>query len=112
MTTAYANDDKHFTLFKHDVNDAFTKPFLKQVDVIVTEGRLGPIVKERTHLSKEQQYKEMMSNIDRIVDLYTAFLENAKIPFAGVPMIITVPVYLSLPAPFIEERITTSAQSL
>ncbi len=112
LGTKYAQENKHFTLFKHNVNNRFTKPFLKQVDVIVSEWRLWPILKERNHLNKEQQYQEMMGNIEVIVTLYTSFLENAKMSFAWVPIIITVPVYLALPAPFVEERITEAAKKM
>ena len=41
QTTPYYQNSK-ITLFKHDVTNPFTKPFLKNVDIIVTEGWLGP----------------------------------------------------------------------
>jgi hypothetical protein len=37
-----------FTVFKHDVAEPFDHPVVKKVDVIVTEGWLGPVVGRKT----------------------------------------------------------------
>lgn len=109
-TTTYADPTKHFTLFKHDVLEPFTKPFLQQVDVIVTEGWLGPVVKSQ-NIENKGQTALLIKNIDEIVTVYRGFLDNTKKDLAQVPIIMTVPVYSRL-GDVIEQRITAFATSI
>jgi len=85
--------DKKITEFKHDVRDPFTKPFLSQVDVIVTEGRLGPVLKDRQR-HRKQELEMLEKNKGEIVKLYTEFLQQIYSSAMKVPIVITLPVYL------------------
>ena len=62
--------DYRMTLFKHDVTQTFKKPFLRDVDCIVSEGWLGPLVSGRTHAAALQE------NIPKIANVYQGFLHN------------------------------------
>lgn len=97
------------TEFKHDVNDEFDKPFLDNVDVIVTEWRLWPVVKQEMLKHKNQTEKILKDNLWDIVNIYTAFLTNTKKKLTDVPIIMTVPEYLRLDQPIISDRITEAA---
>lgn len=109
LSTPYAHDDRHMTLFKHDVLDPFTKPFLQHVDVIVTEWRLGPVIKKAQRWHTLAQQDAMMENIEKIVHVYKGFLENAKDVFVGKPLVMTIPVYHTR-GDVIEQRITGYAR--
>ena len=100
------------TLFKHDVNDEFSKPFLDKVDMIVTEWRLGPVVKQEMLKHKNQTHTILKDNLWSIVELYSAFLTNTKKAVPHVPIVMTVPEYLRLDHPIISDRITEAATEL
>lgn len=86
-STAYADAAKHITLFKHDVLQPFTHPVLEHVDLIVTEGWLGPVVKKTTRLPELQEHAE------KIMHLYEQFFHHIQQACPGVPVVITVPNY-------------------
>ena len=65
----WAKDDK-ITLFKHDVFKPFSKGFLKNVDAVVSEGWLGPVIKSGLDLQRLAQIAKKVS------DTYEAFLKN------------------------------------
>lgn len=92
-STIYHQKDRHMTLFKHDVTKLFTKTFLSYVDVIVSEWRLGPVVKKSLKNNGAVFKKKQSENIDRIVHVYGWFLRSAKKMFVNVPIVITIPVY-------------------
>ena len=58
------------TLFNHDVTQAINKPFLKYVNCIVTEGRLGHIITAKT---KPHEIEEYALEIEK---LYKAWINN------------------------------------
>lgn len=86
--TPYNQPEPKFTLFKHDVKDAFDQPFLKHVNLIVTEGRLGPVVKQNLGDN------ESRVNQDKIFDLYKQFLENVGGFYEHITLVFTVPYYI------------------
>ena len=55
-TQSHYHDHNHLTIFKHDIYDTFTHPLLHQVNAIVTEGWLGPIVSHQTTRSQYHDY--------------------------------------------------------
>jgi hypothetical protein len=63
---------------------------LDNVDVIVTEGWLGPVV--RNFQSRETRKPELMK---KVAEVYTGFLKNYALRFQDkkVPLVITIPVY-------------------
>ena len=85
--TSYADSTKHFTLFKQDVLQPFTHPILKQVDVIVTEWRLGPVIKKSTRLP------ELHDHAEKIIALYEQFFSHIREACPGVPIVVTIPNY-------------------
>ncbi len=101
ITTKFFDSTKRITFFKHDVNDPFEQPFLKHVDAIVTEWRLGPVVNGQV----VRDSALVKQNIDEIHKLYFAFLKNAQNVFKGKPIVFTIPVYLFLDRPLVEDRI-------
>ena len=109
-TTEYAHEDRYLTLFKHDVLEPFTKWFLQAVDVIVTEGWLGPVVKS-SNADNRGQHALILKNIEDIVAVYRGFLDNAKNGLTWVPIVMTVPVYDRL-GDVIEQRITKFAKGI
>ena len=78
-----------FTVFKHDVTKVFTQPFLKKVDVVVTEWRLGPMVNNQlTHTRKENEWRDIIADIDRV---YIWFLEHFHVINPDATIVITYP---------------------
>jgi hypothetical protein len=73
-TQTYAKPSIPLDIFQHDI----TKPFptknipLNKDILIVTEGRLGPIVREQSTHSQIQGYQ------DEVFRLYTKFLDMIK----------------------------------
>lgn len=80
-----------FTIFKHDVTEPFDHPVVKKVDVIVTEGWLGPVVGRKT------REPELLVHAEKINALYTTFLSNMHRVIPQVPVVITLPSYTRLP---------------
>ncbi len=72
QTTPYYQNSK-ITLFKHDVTNPFTKPFLKNVDIIVTEGWLGP------SLRWKRIYSALIKDIfEKVKEVYISFFKNLE----------------------------------
>jgi len=111
-TNPFANTERFITLFKHDVNDPFEKPFLKEVDAIVSEWRLGPVIKAEMLKHKAQTEAILKDYIPSIVQLYSSFLDNAKKKMSGVPILITIPEYLRLDHSIIADRISEAATDI
>ncbi len=84
----YAHADKRITTFKHDIFESRKKPFLKSVQVIASEGWLGPIITDRT------SEKEIFKAQDEIVKLYKAFLENIDTFYDKIVAVFTIPIHL------------------
>lgn len=76
-----------FTVFKHDIFDAFDKPFLKEVDVIVTEGWLGPVVHH------QMSPAELQRNLVKVEELYSAFVDQVAALYPHVVVVMTMPEY-------------------
>lgn len=82
-----AHSDKRITVFKHDIFEPLKKPFLKNVQLIVTEGWLGPVITEKT--SEKEIYKAQ----DEIVKLYKAFLNNIHEFYDKITVVFTIPIH-------------------
>ncbi len=108
----FFQEEKFMTFFKHDVNDSFQKPFLDSVDVIVSEWRLGPVIKSDMHKHKTQTETILKEYLPSIVDLYSIFLDHTKEKMPKVPIIMTIPEYLRLDLPIIANRIKEHAETL
>ncbi len=105
--------EAYLTFFKHDVNDVFKKPFLDKVSVIITEGRLWPVVKKEMLKHKNQTEAILKEYIPSVVELYATFMENSFAKWwSSVPIVMTVPEYLRLDHPVIANRITEHAQTI
>jgi hypothetical protein len=86
------NEEKlHYTVFKHDVTEPFDHPVVKKVDVIVTEGWLGPVVSRKT------REPELLVHAEKIKELYATFLNNIHAIIPHVPLVLTLPSYTRLP---------------
>lgn len=85
------NEKLYFTLFNHDVTEPFTHPVLKNVDAIVTEGWLGPVVSRKTRAS------ELLVHAKKVIQVYQLFLTNIACVCPNVPLVITLPEYARLP---------------
>lgn len=109
MWTEYANPERHFTLFKHDVTEPFTQPYLTHVSCIVSEGWLWPVVKKWTGVrwerreiqtsdtwKKANDRKRIAVNIKKIHTVYEWFFGNIKKIWLDVPIVITLPHYTFL----------------
>lgn len=101
------DDDTHdrfqellFTVFKHDVTEVFAHPVVQKVDVIVTEGWLGPVI------SKKTREPELLVHAEKINALYTTFLTNIHAVIPQVPLVITLPSYTRLPDAIFPEVIS------
>lgn len=81
-------NDKKFTIFKHDIKEGFKKDFLKNVDVLVTEGRLGPVVK------KDPNENEFVQNMKLIDDIYSSYVKHIDDFYDKIINIFTIPVYI------------------
>lgn len=83
---------KSFTLVKHDNNLPFTESILKKTNLIVSEGRLGPIINNQT--SK----KQLEINEEMIFKLYKNFFSHSNDFFDEITGIITIPNYVDFPS--------------
>lgn len=84
-----SSKELHFTVFKHDVVQPFTQPFLKHVDAVVTEWRLGPIVNNQlTFTRKENEWRDIIGEIDEV---YIGFLSNFYAVNPDATIVITYP---------------------
>lgn len=84
----YYKDWLKVTLFKHDVKDPFNKNFLQEVDLIVSEWRLGPALKWFVSA------KTIEHNANEIFEVYKAFFTNVKNFWKKINIVITVPHYI------------------
>lgn len=98
--TKAMSDDLHFTVFKHDVTEPFDHPLVKKIDVIVTEGWLGPVISRKTRES------ELLVHAEKIKALYFTFLNNISAVIPQVPMVLTIPHYSRLPDAILPEIVT------
>jgi len=73
--------------FKRDINTPFQKSFLKNVNLIVTEWWLGPLITHKTRLHQQQQ------NFIKILDIYKNFIQNVNDFYDQITCVFTVPVY-------------------
>jgi len=94
-----------FTIFKHDVLEPFDKPFLKNVDLIVTEWWLWPVIKQNVW------DKEFNENMNKIYDIYKPFLVNINNFFDKITVIFTIPVY-AWKENFIKDRLLQTLPKL
>lgn len=101
-STPYVRTDRHLTLFKHDVTQAFTQPFVRHTDVVVTEGWLWPVVNKQV----AHDTALVRANIQHIAQVYRGFLTNISLAIPHAPVVMTIPVYLFLERPLIEDEIT------
>lgn len=84
----YDNKDKKMTIFKHDINDKFDKPFLKNINLVVTEWWLWPTISART------QKNELEKNQDNIFDIYKKFINNINDFYDNIAVVFTMPIYI------------------
>jgi hypothetical protein len=94
------SNELHFTVFKHDVTEPFDHPVVKKIDVIVTEGWLGPVISRKTRES------ELLVHAEKIKALYFTFLNNISAVILQVPMVLTIPHYSRLPDAILPEIVT------
>jgi len=117
LTIPLAQEDKHFTAFKHDMHDPLTQPFLEHVDVIVTEWRLGPVIKKNPYkLTRKYGQATAMEAFDRgiteIVNTYTDFIQNVFTTMPTVPVVMTVPHYTFMDEDTIWEKLEAKLTSI
>lgn len=105
----HKNPTLHATLFKQDVTALWTNPILRQVDVIVTEWRLGPVIR-----SFQQWEQRRQRILDEIFGIYMGFLKQYVAYYAGSvhpPIIMTLPVY-SIDGSSVFEALQAFAETL
>lgn len=85
QTDYYKN--MQFTLFKNDVKTPFEKKFLNNVDCIVTEWWLWPVINNNT------TQKMLTKNHEDIYNLYNAFLQNISKFYDNICMVFCFPIY-------------------
>lgn len=74
-TTKFYRDDREFLVFDHDITQKMERREIKEKAndmIIVTEGRLGPIVSKTT---PQQDIKKFQNQVEKV---YTEFLEMIK----------------------------------
>lgn len=82
--------EKKITIYKHDVKNSFEKPFLQNVNLIVTEWWLGPVVKKFT------QKEHLISNYKKIYEVYFSFIQNIKNFYEKQTIVMTIPNYMDI----------------
>jgi hypothetical protein len=93
-------------IYKHDVTHPFKKSFLEKVTAIVSEWRLGPIVRTKIPEMQIQEHQ------NKILHIYTAFLENCSQYRKHLDLVITVPVHLQAEHNTHLDKIKEKADSL
>ena len=88
--------DKKILIYKHDVTQKFEKSFLKNVDVIITEGWLWNPVKNLLSQTINDNQKNILSLLEK-------FLTNTKSFFPNVPIVMSWAVYLTTPEKKLDE---------
>lgn len=81
------------TIFKHDATQPVTKPFVRATSVIVTEGRLWPVMSQTVYAKTKRDAKRFAEIQHTIITLYTGRLAATKQTLGIVPIVCTVPVY-------------------
>ncbi len=104
-TTYYS--ELPFTLFKHDVKEAFDKHFLKEVNVIVTEWWLGPVIHH------QMTPVELQRNLAKVEELYTVFVKHVAQFFEHLVVVMTMPEYQKKNATglHVHQKITAYAET-
>lgn len=82
----FATPEKEFIIFNHDIKENLGNKLQKKDMLIVTEWRLGPIVKKTTSEQDIQKFQE------RVADIYKHFLDRIKELWAVA--VCTFPRYL------------------
>ena len=114
--------DKLFQFHEQDISKPLTEQFniLKDYQtVIVTEGRLGPVIKQTTTPEQIKEYQRRVKNLYlQFIQTITDFFPKDQRP----PMVFTIPEYTTLGSPligempkaegFIEEQISLLASQL
>jgi hypothetical protein len=99
--------DRPITFFKHDALEIVKKPFIKHVNLIVTEWWLGPIMHRRL------QPKEIQERVDRVVALWCTWLDTTHRFLEWVIIVCSLPSYqLDWREHILYESICTHAQKL
>jgi tRNA G10 N-methylase Trm11 len=97
--------DLHMTCFKHDVNAFFDQPVLRQVDMVVSEWWLWPVITHNTTISQYQLYSK------KVVELYKTFwnhIANYRIR----SIVMTIPHYIYGPENTIADDIWSYVTTL
>ncbi len=85
--------DKRIQIFNHDSTQNYSHEekafFTDKTPIIITEGRLGPIVNSTTTTKSIQKYQK------QVEELYTTFLIKIQQNFWTIPMVFTIPYYLN-----------------
>ena len=117
LTTSHAQSDLHFTVFKHDMHEELTQPFLKHVNVVVTEWRLWPVIKKNPYkltrkYGQATAIEAFTRGVTDIVNIYTDFVQHVTTYIPGVPMVMTIPYYTFLDEDVLWERLSERFESL
>lgn len=104
--------DKLFSFFDQDIskplNTTTFSPLLTHETLIVTEGRLGPVIKQTTTPTEIQEYQRRVKNLYlQFIQTITEFFPKDKKPV----MVFTIPEYIGQENT-IAEQITTLASEL
>lgn len=103
LASKYAHKDQTFDFFLQDATKPLENPKLfTQTPVIVTEGWLGPIIKQSTTPEQVKEYQRRVKNVyvQRVEQMASAFTQKPV-------MVFTIPVYLGHEN-FIESSIISS----
>lgn len=75
--------------FQHDITQTIPPSQHRPCTLMITEGRLGPIVYKDTPTEKVQSYAS------KVLPIYKAAIKQAHQAFAKIPMVFTLPYYLA-----------------
>lgn len=107
-TTKFYTPDKQFDIFKQDITQSLSTALLPEEDkkdiLVVTEGRLGPIVTKTTSSQDIQIYQK------QVLQLYKGFLEKIKELWWSIA-VFTIPYYMQQKN-FLEQNITDYATKI
>ena len=90
--TQFANNDKKLVFFTQNSTEIVGSQLWKNHNetIIVSEGRLGPIVTKQTDSGTIQSYQR------QVVEIYSKFLNNMfRSTIPGLKIIITIPRYIN-----------------
>ena len=95
------------TLFKHDSQEVVQKPFIEQVDLIVTEWWLWPVMHRRLQKADIQQRAES------IITLWSNRLKASHQRIGNIPIVCSLPSYqIDGRETYVPQHIVHHAQSL